>query len=580
MSGELSDGVAVEVKQQGVGESAKDDSNAPIDPSQPASSSKNRVVSFGVLQIILLVCQTLILIIGAVFIDWWPSNINIYASHREDEEGLGDTHNENQLLQIWQSIYLGVTLLCTLYGAGMQDRGWLMLAMFTNIGLMSLLPFRSGSKEAPFTFFILFFGIASVTLCYILSERIQDRSLMDEKVDEEDVKKKILCFDIPDMSTYHMGVMQVLTSSLMLFAGLLWMMLQEAMITMPARANFSCHSWPGGFCGRYYAFKAQEYYVGRMTISMCVAGGAGLIGAFSKYRFFIDLAMVLTLIPFTGIIENGIYTLGNSEDVRYMCRDTTFWTEARLERMWGTEWDCTTQETYHDVSILFMIIASSVSLFHLWISFRFSEKIQSEDEHKIKANPNCFERLLDLLDSKRLIKLILMLSLLIAIGGIVQIAYGADAASSKQEEKNWDNIMVRVLDNPSYIDAHYIYGVMAIISTIAIWIFFYCKDRSVLSLVFCLLVETHVIGTQSLIWHEIDLLYGVVDFATSDENIYPTYINGEARNTLCGSIQVYYVFNILIMITIFLTILTSEAIQDEKKEEIQKNSVQMGFLDD
>jgi len=228
-----------------------------------------------------------------------------------------------------------------------------------------------------------------------------------------------------------------------------------------------------------------------------------------------------------------------------------------------------------------MIIASSVSLFHLWISFRFSEKIQSEGENQIKANPNLFERLRDwFIDSKRLINLILMLSLFIAIGGIVQIAYGADAASSKQTEMNWDDVDVYVLDNPSYIDAHYIYGFMAIISMIAILLFYYLEYRSVLSLVFCLLVETHAIGIQSLIWHEIDLLYGVVDFATSDENIYPTYINGEARNTLCGSVQVYYVFNILIMITIFLSILTSEAIQDEKKEEIQKNSVPMGFLDD
>merc|ERR1719397_1412322 len=149
-----------------------------MEPAPGTSSSNSCGLSFKMLQLILLICQTLILIIGAVFIDWWPSNINIYASHRELEH-LGDTENESRLLQIWQSIYLGLSLLCTFYGTGMQDRGWLMLSMFMNIGIMSLIPFRTGSKEMPFTFFITLFGIISVTICYVLSERIQDRSLLE-----------------------------------------------------------------------------------------------------------------------------------------------------------------------------------------------------------------------------------------------------------------------------------------------------------------------------------------------------------------------------------------------------------------
>jgi len=573
MSGEISDADAPN------NDSALADPAVPDQAPPGTSPAVGCGLSFRMLQLILLICQTLILIIGAAFIDWWPSNINIYASHR-DLEHLGATENESRVLQIWQSIYLALSLLCTFYGAGMQDRGWLMLSMFMNIGIMSLLPFRNGSKEMPFTFFIMIFAVVSVTISYELSERIQNQSLLDKNVEPGDVKRKILCFDLPDMSIYHMGVLQVLTSSLMIFGGLLWMLLQEAMITQPVRTNFSCHSWPGGNCGRYYAFKAQEYYVGRMTIAMCVAGGMGLVGGFMKHRFFIDLAMVLTIIPFTAIIENGIYTLGNSEDTRYMCSDS-WWTETRLALFWGEEWDCATQETYHEISILFMIITSSVSLFHLWISFRFSEKIQSEGELDEKI-PNMFERLCDwFIESKRLMKLILVLSLFIAIGGIVQIAYGADAASSTQEELNWTNVdMVVVLDSPSYIDAHYIYGVLAIISAIAIILFFWLKDRTILFLVFCLLVETHAIGFQSLIWHEIDLLYGIVEFASNNEMIYPVYINGEARDTVYGSVQVYYVFNIVIMIALFLTILTSEAIQDEKKEDVLKNpELPMGILD-
>jgi len=552
-------------------------------PTGACSFTGYRIVA--ILKIILVICQTIILIIGAVYISWWPSNINIYASEGNNEESLGNTEDENRVLQIWQSIYLGLNLICTFYGAGMQDRGWLMISMFMNFGIMSLLPFRSGGSEAPFTVFILIFGTASVTVCFILSERIQNKSLMDDAVAPADVKKKVLCCDLPDLTIYHMGVLQALTSCIMIFVGLLWMLLQEAMITLPER-TFSCNGWPGGECNRYYGFKAQEYYVSRMTIGMCVAGAAGGIGGFLKYRVFATLAMVITLIPFNAIIENGIYTLGNSEDVRYMCSDTFWQTEVdgvtRLAIFWGEDFDCASQETYHKTSVVFMIIASSVCLLHLWICLRFSEKIQSLNETMIDEElPNWFDRLCEwFMDSKRLVKLLLVLSLFVGIGGIVQIAYGADAASSKQEEESWSGDFVFVLDSPAFIDASYIYGILAVLSAASIWLYFCYKDRAILCLVFCLLVETHAIGFQNLIWHEIALDYGIVGFALNNVSIYPTYINGDARDTLYGSVQVYYIFNILIMITIFISLVASEAIQEEKKDDMRaKTRLPMGILD-
>lgn len=364
------------------------------------------------------------------------------------------------------------------------------------------------------------------------------------------------------------------------------MLLQEAMMTLPVRGDFSCNSWPGGVCHRYYGFKAQEYYVDRMTIALCVAGGVGVIAGFLRSRSVASLAMVLTLIPFCGIIENGIYTLGNSDDVWHMCTDP-FWVDTdRVGDFFGVGWDCDTQEIYHSYSILFMVIASSVSLFHLWICLRFSEKIQSENERRIdETHPNPFERVFISLggwfmDSKRMIKMLLVLSLFVAVGGIVQIAYGQDATSSKQTERFIDEEFVYVLDSSSYIDAHNIYGFLSIMSAASIWLYYFYRDRALLCLVFCLLVETHAIGFHNLIWHEIDLLYGIIEFAVNDIFIYPLYINGEARDTLCGSIQVYYVFNILIMITIFATLITSEAIQEEKKDMIlSKTKLPMGILD-
>jgi len=543
------------------------------DGHQPGASSGRITISIvGMIQTILIVCQTILLVIGAAYISWWPNNINIYASERNLDETLGDTEDENRILQIWQSIYLGVSLLCTFYGVCMLDRGWLMLSMFLNIGIMSLLPFRTGGGESPFTCLILIFGIASVTLCFILSERIQNLSLMNSKVEPEDLKRQILFCDIPTLSIYHFGAMQALTSCTMIFMGLLWMLLQEAMITVPVR-NFSCNGWPKNQCYRYYGFKGQEYYVGRMTIAMCVAGAAGVVSAFLKKRAFCTVAMVLTLLPFTGIIENSIYTLGNSEDVSYLCTDE-WWTRvtnnnSKLKMFWGEEWDCNTQENYHRISVMFMIIASTISLFHLWICLRFSEKIQSYNETIIDEElPSWFDRLCEwCMESKRLIKLMLILSVFVGIGGIVQIAYGADAASSKQEEINWSGENVRIMDNLAYIDGNYIYGVLSVISAASVWLYFFYRDRAILCLVFCLLVETSAIGFQNLIWHEIDLEYGIIEFALNSIEIYPVYINGEARDTLYGSVQVYYFFNILIMITIFTTVLASEAIQEERKEE-------------
>merc|ERR1719419_1387172 len=118
---------------------------------------------------------------------------------------------------------------------------------------------------------------------------------------------------------------------------LLWMLLQEAMITKPARTNFSCNGWPGGQCGRYYGLQAQEWYVGRLTISMCVAGGVGILGGFFRHRTILILAMALTILPFIGTLENGIYTMGTAEDVRFMCSDDWWLTNDRVITFWGDE---------------------------------------------------------------------------------------------------------------------------------------------------------------------------------------------------------------------------------------------------
>jgi len=532
----------------------------------PGASFIAHRVSRNTLRIILAISQTIILGIGIGYILWWPENINIFSVVRDNTGPLGSNHDEEMLLQRWQASYLGLSLAVTYYGCWAEDRGWLMLSMFMNIGIMSLFPFRHFGSEMPYTLFITIFAITSVYICYMLSERVQDLYLQDQQVGPAYFKKQCLFFDLPDLSVYRMGICQVVTAVCLIFLGFLWIILEEAMITEPAMM-LNCNGWDDGVCGRYYGLQAQEYYVSRLAITMVTSGFFGVLGGFFRHRTTLILAMALTTVPFFGTLENSIYTMGAAEDVRHMCSDSWWAENNRVTIFWGEEWDCEKQESYHLTSVVFMILCSSFSLLHLWISFRFSEKLQSWEEADNDVNlGDPFTFFFCKINPMRWYTAALfLLSFIVAGGGVVQIYFGAVSEGSTQVGENWNTDLIVYLDSPSYIDTPYIYGVFAILSGFCALIFVFTEHRSILCLVFCLLVETNAIGLQNCIWHEIDLEYGIMQFATNSVVVYPLWIVGHARNLLSSSVQVYWAFITCNMLMLFFSVMAHEAIQDSEK---------------
>jgi len=536
-----------------------------------ASFSANRI-SKKALRIILVTSQIIILIIGVQYIVWWPQNINIFATERDNSESLGSAHDEEMLLQRWQASYLGLSLIFTCYGCWAEDRGWYMVSMFMNVGIMSLFPFRNFGSEMPYTLWITIFGVISVYICYMLSERVQDLYLQDNEVGPRYFKKQCLMCDLPDMSIYSMGICQAVTAIGLLFLGLLWMLLEDAMITEPVRIS-TCNGWPGDRCGRFYPLQAQEYYVRRLAGSMVLAGFVGFLGGLFRHRTLLIFAMSLTTVPFFDTLENSIYTMGAAEDVRFMCTDD-WWAnpvDGKIWMFWGEEWDCATQMSYHDASVALMILCSSFSLLHLWVSFRFSERLQSwerADRHEVSVNlGDPFKCLCYTIANpiRWYTYALLILSIAVMGGGVVQIYFGVVSDDSTQAVTNYHGESVVLLDGTSYIDTPIIYGIFAILSGICILIFVFTDHRSILCLVFCLAIETNGIGWLNCIWHEIDLEYGIMQFATNDISIYPVYVVGYARDVIRASIQVYWVFLGFNLLVVFFSVMAHEAIQDSEK---------------
>jgi len=535
-----------------------------------ASFTANRV-SKKILRAILILSQILILIIGVQYIVWWPNNINIFATERDNSESLGSSHDEEMLLQKWQASYLGLSLIFTCYGCWAEDRGWYILSMFMNIGIMSLFPFRNFGNEMPYTLFVTIFAVISVYVCYMLSERVQDLYLQNNEVGPQYFKKQCLIFDLPDMSIYSLGICQAVTAFCLLCFGLLWMLLEEAMITEPARADFSCNGWPDGKCGRYYGLQAQEFYVSRLAGSMVLAGFVGILGGLFRHRTLLIFAMSLTTVPFVDTLENSIYTMGAAEDVRFMCTDDWWVNGNKIALFWGEDWDCATQRSYHDASVGLMILCSSFALLHLWVSFRFSERLQSwerADRHEVSVNLGdpfkCF--CCTITNPMRWYTYaLLILSIAVMGGGVVQIYFGGVSDGSTQTGINFAGESVVLLDGTPYIDTPIIYGIFALLSGFCTLIFVFTQHRSILCLVFCLAIETNGIGWLNCVWHEIDLEYGIIQFATNSIQIYPVYLTGYARNFIAASIQVYWTFMGFNLLVVFFSVMAHEAIQDSEK---------------
>jgi len=565
------------------GEQEPKTGNEGLDPVPQTRKSSNRSRCFKIcLQVILVVCQIVILAVGVSYILWWPENINIFSNERDWSESLGDTHDEEVVLQKWQSSYLGLSLLFTFYGCCAQDRGWLMIAMFMNIGIMSLFPFKSFRSEAQFTLIINIFAVFSVYGCYMLSERVQDMHMQTGHVPI--AHSKCLFFDIPDMKIYHMGIFQTLNAITLVFLGLAQMWLQEQMITEPARDSFSCADWPEGKCARYYGLQAQEYYVARLATAMVAAGGVGLLGGIFRHRTLLILAMTLTIVPFFGIIQNSVYTMGTAEDVTFMCTDAWWLANDRVVIFWGDNWECKTQETYYLFSVVLMIASSTLSLMHLWVCLRFSEKLQSwaeADENDVDRNlADRFRCICYINQPMKLYKYtLLFLAMAIIAGGSVQIHFGMESDKSTQTATNYLNQDVVVLDSPSYIDTPIVYGIYSILAGLLTFAFACTNSRTILSLVFCLVIQSLSIGWQNCLWHQIDLEYGIVQFATNSINVYPLHIAGDARDHLWMSIQCYWGFLGASILMLFFCVMTHEAMQDEENiinNDAQKWAIRIG----
>jgi len=251
---------------------------------------------------------------------------------------------------------------------------------------------------------------------------------------------------------------------------------------------------------------------------------------------------------------------------------------------WGQDFNCEKQQMYHTTSVVFMILCSTFALLHLWVCLRFSEKLQSwedADEYDVDVNlGDKFRCICWINQPMKLYKFgLIFLALAVITGGGGQIYYGVESDGSDQVGHSYLTDDFPILDSPSYIDTPIIYGIFSILSALFTFVFACTNSRSMLSLVYCLLVESIAIGWQNCLWHEIDLEYGIIQWAEQSINIYPVYINGEARDMLWACVQWYWASLGASILMLFFCVMTHEAIQDVDKivnNDTDKWSVKIG----
>lgn len=432
----------------------------------------------------LLGSQTLLLILGAIYIYWWPDYMDIAYVEKA--------------VQNWQIIYLTVSLTSTYYGTKFEDRGWLMVSMFMHIGIMNLFPFWSFTWNSLFELTLTILAICSVFTCYSLSESIQEKQFsvvrknvnenqnleqkrrtvlmrletnschpvepeakldldlpttlyvmntgfMKANIDEESkksFKRQLLCFDLPDLNIYKMGNLQAGISVTMIFAGILWYMLHEAISTEPRDFDHT-------------ELDAQKQYVQAIMIRMIIAGIIGLLGGISQRRTLLILALAFTIVPFVCIIQNGVKVAGSK------------------------------QGKYQNINIFLMGFCSWVSLAHLWVCLRFSEKLQLWWEAKFNKVDNSIGKTCNFLCLKpnlmRLYFYALVISAIILLAsGVALMFYWEQAAKSKQKSDS--------PEHPEFIHAYCSF--CAIISAGCVFYFVYSQSRVFYCFTFCLLAET------------------------------------------------------------------------------------------
>jgi len=512
-----------------------------------------------------------------------------------------------------------------------------MISMFMNIGIMNLFPLWSFTRQSLFTLLTTILAICSAFICYSLSERIQDKqfSVVHKNVNEnqeleqkrhtvlkrlethhnlaaepetkfdlptdlfamgsdslrlnidEQVKKsfkmQLLCFDLPDMNVYKMGNLQAGISIALIFAGILWYMLQETIATKPDEKH--CPGWPGDKCGKYYKSQAQKWYVLSIMIHMNIAGFFGFLGGISQNRTLLIFALAFTTVPFVGIIQNGVRVMGIAEDVSVMCKEGN----DCIEYLWGSGicWECSKQKEYHNTNIFLMVFCNWVALAHLWVCLRFSEKLQLWWEAKRNNVDTSIGATCNFLCCKanltRLYFYALVFSAVVILAcGIAHIDYGRQAAMSKQTWEHGTDPVV-VLDDPQFIDANFICGFFAIISAGCVFYFVYYQSRYFYFFTFCLLAQTLSGSWNNGIWYFLDLKYGIGDGfdaplcnstlvfweGMSNNTLNPDpynntqiYIDGDARQVLWLSIIAHFTCYITCVLAIFFGMLACEALQD------------------
>merc|ERR1712012_921214 len=98
----------------------------------------------------------------------------------------------------------------------------------------------------------------------------------------------------------------------------------------------------------------------------------------------------------------------------------------------------------------------------------------------------------------------------------------------------------------------------------------FLQSRAMLAATTVVLVQSLLLGWYTEVWHYIDLKVGVDSvlepITDTIKLTYPIYINGSARDIVEKSAQLFTIFNVFNMLSIFFCLMASEAIQDKHKD--------------
>lgn len=405
-------------------------------------------------------------------------------------------------------------------------------------------------------------------------KKIQEEAILTGDTKQE-TKQSFLCFDLPDLTICGFKWIGVCVSLIVMGVGFAWIVtwrqieVDTAEIFNPAAKDEESQ--------KSYHLMFVMALVSETGGLMVLTGFFALIAFLYSHRSTLLWTFTLGMTALAVLCASGTTFIKAWQEAKDQCDlDPEF-----LLDYYGRTFDCERNASWHDVNMFWVWTSAFLLVFLNWCCIRFSERLQSWDKAEERGLDVSLGDMFTCI-CVRCRNPVGLYTNLLNICGVIICTGSVGLCVLAYLSGKMDN---SVVDSDFFFtSSSYVYGAISLFAAIGAWLGTCDRDRGILMGVFILMSLVLAMGYFNCVRNFMNWAYGVdtdVIWCTEDSQFTgldgkvtcpPYFADGMLEAVIALDGIIYTVLSLFAVLAVWLSIMASEAIQDERIENLPTNS--------